>query len=102
MPPVIAGILPDGKAQVTVEYEDGEPVRLSSVVVSCQHREDKLKSVPWNGPRLLQYPDSACADTHQSGFPLGNTLHLPELLLLFQTHHPGKSVETCVAYPATG
>lgn len=37
----IAGILPDGKAQVTVEYEDGEPVRLSSVVVSCQHREDK-------------------------------------------------------------
>ena len=39
----IAGILPDGKAQVTVEYEDGEPVRLSSVVVSCQHREDKLK-----------------------------------------------------------
>ncbi len=24
-----------------MEYEDGEPVRLSSVVVSCQHREDK-------------------------------------------------------------
>ena len=39
----IAGILPDGKAQVTVEYEDGKPVRLSSVVVSCQHREDKGK-----------------------------------------------------------
>ena len=43
----IAGILPDGKAQVTVEYEDGKPVRLSSVVVSCQHREDK-------GKRLLE------------------------------------------------
>ena len=37
----IQGILPDGKAQVTVEYEDGKPVRLDSVVVSCQHTEEK-------------------------------------------------------------
>ncbi|MCB6286283.1 methionine adenosyltransferase [[Clostridium] scindens] len=37
----IRGILPDGKAQVTVEYEDGTPVRIDSVVVSCQHVEDK-------------------------------------------------------------
>lgn len=37
----IEGILPDGKAQVTVEYEDGKPVRLDSVVVSCQHTSDK-------------------------------------------------------------
>lgn len=37
----IQGILPDGKAQVTVEYEDGEPVRLDTVVVSCQHMEEK-------------------------------------------------------------
>lgn len=37
----ITGILPDGKAQVTVEYEDGQPVRTESVVVSCQHAEDK-------------------------------------------------------------
>ena len=37
----IQGILPDGKAQVTVEYENGKPVRLDSVVVSCQHAEDK-------------------------------------------------------------
>lgn len=37
----IEGILPDGKAQVTVEYEDGKPIRLDSVVVSCQHTEDK-------------------------------------------------------------
>ena len=37
----IEGICPDGKAQVTVEYEDGKPVRLDSVVVSCQHMEDK-------------------------------------------------------------
>ena len=37
----IQGLLPDGKAQVTVEYENGNPVRLDSVVVSCQHTEDK-------------------------------------------------------------
>ena len=37
----IEGICPDGKAQVKVEYEDGKPVRLDSVVVSCQHTEDK-------------------------------------------------------------
>jgi len=37
----ISGILPDGKAQVTVEYEDGKPVRVESVVVSCQHEEEK-------------------------------------------------------------
>lgn len=37
----IKGILPDGKVQVTVEYEDGIPTRVESVVVSCQHEEEK-------------------------------------------------------------
>lgn len=37
----IKGILSDGKAQVTVEYEDGKPVRVDNVVVSCQHTEEK-------------------------------------------------------------
>lgn len=37
----ITGIRSDGKAQVTVEYEDGRPVRLDSVVVSCQHTAEK-------------------------------------------------------------
>jgi S-adenosylmethionine synthetase len=31
---------PDGKSQVSVEYEDGKPVRLAAVVVSSQHGED--------------------------------------------------------------
>ena len=31
---------PDGKAQVTVEYEDGAPVRVDTVVVSAQHDPD--------------------------------------------------------------
>lgn len=37
----IQGIGPDGKAQVTVEYEDDRPERISSVVVSVQHDEEK-------------------------------------------------------------
>ena len=30
---------PDGKTQVTVQYEDGRPVRVTTVVVSTQHAE---------------------------------------------------------------
>ena len=37
----IQGLLPDGKAQVTVEYENGKSLRVDSVIVSCQHAGDK-------------------------------------------------------------
>ena len=37
----ILGLGPDGKAQVSVEYQGGSPHRIAAVVVSCQHDADK-------------------------------------------------------------
>lgn len=34
---IIEGLGPDGKAQVTVEYEDDEPKRIDTIVISAQH-----------------------------------------------------------------
>ncbi|MBL8885617.1 MAG: methionine adenosyltransferase [Phycisphaerales bacterium] len=45
----IPGLRPDAKSQVTVEYQDGKPVRVDTVVLSTQHdaswndRQDELK-----------------------------------------------------------
>ena len=33
-------LLPDGKTQVTVEYEDEKPMRIATVIVSAQHQAD--------------------------------------------------------------
>jgi len=42
---------PDGKSQVTVEYVDGHPARIDTVVVSSQHTEDILDR---SGKRITQ------------------------------------------------
>ena len=37
---VLAYLRPDGKSQVTIEYRDGKPARVHTVVVSAQHSPD--------------------------------------------------------------
>jgi S-adenosylmethionine synthetase len=32
-------LLPDGKSQVTVQYENEVPTRISTIIVSCQHKD---------------------------------------------------------------
>lgn len=37
---VLDWIRPDGKSQVSVEYQGGRPTRIDAVVISCQHSEE--------------------------------------------------------------
>jgi S-adenosylmethionine synthetase len=37
---LVPWLRPDGKTQVTIEYRDGKPVRVDTVVLSTQHAED--------------------------------------------------------------
>ena len=37
---ILPWVRPDGKAQVTIEYRKGKPVRVDTVVVSTQHSDD--------------------------------------------------------------
>lgn len=61
---ILPYLRPDGKSQVTVEYRDGKPVRVTTIVVSTQHspditlkelREDVIEKVikPVIPPELL-------------------------------------------------
>ena len=63
---------PDGKTQVTIEYEDGKPVRLDTVVVSSQHAADiDLKTLL--EPDIKEHvvdPELAGLDIDTSGYRL--------------------------------
>jgi S-adenosylmethionine synthetase len=37
---ILPWVLPDGKSQVTIEYRDGRPARVDTVVVSTQHMDN--------------------------------------------------------------
>jgi S-adenosylmethionine synthetase len=49
--PMVAGLLPDAKSQVTLRYVDGKPVGATSIVVSTQHAEGmeqaEIKRMLW-------------------------------------------------------
>ena len=63
---------PDGKTQVTIEYDDGKPVRLDTVVVSSQHAADiDLKTLL--EPDIKEHvvdPELAGLDIDTSGYRL--------------------------------
>lgn len=42
---IVRNIGPDGKSQVSVEYHDGVPKRISTIVIACQHTEDISEEV---------------------------------------------------------
>ena len=37
---IVNNIRPDGKTQVTVEYDDDKPIRIDTIVISTQHEKD--------------------------------------------------------------
>jgi S-adenosylmethionine synthetase len=37
---VVPYLRPDGKSQATIEYEDGRPVRIHTILISAQHRDE--------------------------------------------------------------
>lgn len=41
---IIKGYFPDGKAQVTIEYKNNQPVRVKTIVVSVQHEPYKRQA----------------------------------------------------------
>src|SRR5699024_11570326 len=41
---IIKGYLPDGKAQVTIEYKNNQPVRVKTIVVSVQQEPYKRQT----------------------------------------------------------
>jgi S-adenosylmethionine synthetase len=49
--PLVKGLLPDAKSQVTLRYVDGKPVQATSVVVSTQHEDGmeqaEIKRMLW-------------------------------------------------------
>jgi S-adenosylmethionine synthetase len=78
----IRWLRPDGKAQVTVEYEDDRPVRVDTVVVSAQHDPDVTQEeirdevidrviIPVLPPELLD-PDTCTFHINPTGrFEIG-------------------------------
>lgn len=71
---IVPYLRPDGKTQVTVSYENGQPQHLTSVVIAAQHDEDvELEKLREDIRREVIEP--VCADwlAHDTGFYINNT-----------------------------
>ena len=76
---IIPELLPDGKAQVTVQYEDGIPTRIDTVVGSTQHTdsisETELRAKVIDEVILKALPDNLLDEqTHMLINPTGRFL----------------------------
>ena len=63
---------PDGKTQVTVEYEGDRPIQVTSVLVSAHHAEgmdqDRMGKEVWNEVVIPTIPEGMLADDAKSYF----------------------------------
>ena len=59
-------LLPDGKTQVTVEYEGGKPKRVTSILVSAHHKKDMdsdmMAKAVWDEVVVPTVPDGMLSD----------------------------------------
>ena len=76
---VVPYLRPDGKSQVSIEYRDGKPARVDTVLISTQHREEVdvetlLKpdiEAEVIDPVLREFPDLETGDTRILVNPTG-------------------------------
>lgn len=59
---------PDGKTQVTVEYVDGKPVRIDTVVVSTQHYQ-KIENMSFIKRDMIEHVIKPVLDANGYGLP---------------------------------
>jgi len=58
----VKGLEPDSKSQISMLYQDGKPVKATSVVVSSQHQED------FTGNDLSEYVRGVVEDVLHEGW----------------------------------
>jgi S-adenosylmethionine synthetase len=69
---LVGYLRPDGKTQVTIEYDEGRPVRLDTVVVSSQHAAD-ISLEDLLAPDVKEHvvdPELAALDLQTEGYKL--------------------------------
>jgi S-adenosylmethionine synthetase len=70
---------PDAKSQVTLRYENGEPVEATAVVVSTQHKQGYAETGENADPKLYaelrDYVKKVVADVLPAGFVTDKTVH---------------------------
>ena len=69
---------PDGKAQVTIAYEDGQPVAVDTIVISTQHNPEMRPRGHLRGDDGARHPPGDSGGNADGGHPLS---HQPDRAL---------------------